>query len=213
MPVQAFALATKGDEVCRAKLEIATLYFYFARNYSFCHFCFPGILSNQHLSLYHRHTARSRGLTRKKVMWHGKAISGREVPDLDGLIVPRRDKQRLFVASGKKSQGDLKVPTWRPQGSPLRYRRVKWPVEPSYRSGDPCGRHAQMQRRELYAEQTSLLEFALKMKQAEAYARFDGAKRNLTCLGHLSLGPSLKVGKFNQRSLLREQFHQTLSHQ
>src|SRR5712692_6412416 len=69
------------------------------------------------------------------------------------------------------------------------------------------------ERRELYPEQTSLLEFAFKMKQAEAYARFDGAKRNFTCLGHLSLGPSLKVGKFNQRSLLREQLHQTLSHQ
>ena len=42
MPMQAFALPTKRDEVSRTELEISTFYFYFARNYSFCQCYSPG---------------------------------------------------------------------------------------------------------------------------------------------------------------------------
>src|SRR5579863_7227619 len=54
MPVQPLALPTKRDEMGRAKFEIATLYFYLARNVSFCHICsFPSKTIPFCKGLYH----------------------------------------------------------------------------------------------------------------------------------------------------------------
>lgn len=56
-------------------------------------------------------------------------------------------------------------------------------------------------RSELCFIQAKLDEFAFEADKAEAYTGFDGAEGNLRTLGNFCMGPTLKVGEFDDEAL------------